>query len=110
MSSDKEQTGLDLVLDYPFEDLAGEEERFKEAVLLDIAMAVGADVAKMRVVSLEAGSVIASLLLEQGLCGEGGTLNPKVCSGFCGKKLNWLHLELQNGNACRFLYMLQLQL
>ena len=105
MSSDKEQTALDLVLDYPFEDLAGEEERFKEAVLLDIAMAVGADVAKMRVVSLEAGSVIASLLLEQGLCGEGGTLKTKVCLGFCGKKSNWLHLELQNRNACGFWHM-----
>ena len=61
---------LDLVLDWVFADLAGREDEFKALLIEDVVFAVGADRERVRVLSLEAGSVLAKLELQEGVCGE----------------------------------------
>jgi len=60
-----------LSLDLDMASIHGQEEAFKLSVTNDVADAVGARRDKVLVVSLEAGSIIVHMGLEQGICDDG---------------------------------------
>ncbi len=65
---------LELVLAMEMGEVAGREEEFGLGVSADVAGAVGGRADKVRVVGLRAGSVVASVAVEEGVCGEGRAL------------------------------------
>jgi len=65
-----ENVNMDLVLDMDMADILGFESTFKEAVVQDVADAVGGRRDKVHVLALEAGSIIVKLRLETGVCGQ----------------------------------------
>ena len=60
---------VELVLGIPFESIAGREEEFKKVLCGDVAEALGADVAKLHLLDMQPGSIVATLGLEPGVCG-----------------------------------------
>ena len=65
-----EEARVELVLDMDLQDVADEDE-FKEVVAQDVAAAVDGDASKIRVLSLEAGSIRVHMALDDGVCGDG---------------------------------------
>ena len=57
-----------LTLDMSMDEIAGKHSEFMQSVEADVAMAVRGDRQKVRVLSLEAGSIIVHLELDEGIC------------------------------------------
>jgi chromosome segregation ATPase len=72
--SEKEEVRVELVLAMKLSDIhEGDEQEFEAAVAQDVADAVGGDVTKVRVLSLQPGSIKVSLALDEGVCGDAFT-------------------------------------
>ncbi len=52
-------------------EIAGDEQWFKESIAQDVAKAVGGDPSKVRIISLVAGSIRVLMALDEGICGDG---------------------------------------
>ena len=61
---------IQLVLDMDMRDVAADEEGFKRSIQQDVARSVCDDASKVRVLSLEAGSIIVNILLDKDLRGD----------------------------------------
>ena len=69
MAKAEEEVRLELVLDMDMADVSEEDaEEFKRAVAQDVASAVDGDPDKVRVLSLEAGSIRVLMALDEGMC------------------------------------------
>jgi hypothetical protein len=66
-----EEVRLELVLAMDLNEIAGDEEWFKESIAQDVAKAVGGDPSKVRIISLVAGSIRVLMALDEGICGDG---------------------------------------
>lgn len=66
-----EEVRLELVLAMDLNEIAGDEEWFKESIAQDVAKAVGGDPSKVRFISLVAGSIRVLMALDEGICGDG---------------------------------------
>jgi hypothetical protein len=72
MAKPEEEVRLELVLDIDMADVFEEDaEEFKTAVAQDVASAVDGDPDKVRVLSLEAGSIRVLMALDEGVCNSG---------------------------------------
>ena len=67
----KEEVQVDLVLDMNLEELGAKAEEFKAAVVKDVCQAISGRPERVRVLSLRAGSVVLTLILEEGVCQDG---------------------------------------
>ena len=61
---------LELTLDMSMADIQGNEQAFSDALAQDIAASIGVESGKVHVLQLQAGSVLATVGLEQNACGE----------------------------------------
>ena len=66
----KQGVEFDLVLDIEFSDILQDVDGFKQDVVKDLVLAVGARSDKIRVLGLEAGSVIVRVIFDDGVCGD----------------------------------------
>jgi hypothetical protein len=62
---------IELSLDMDFAETIGKEEEFKSGIQRDIAFSCNGECSKVLVLGLRAGSVVADIVLYQGLCGDG---------------------------------------
>ena len=62
---------IDIVLDLDFAKTRGAEEEMKRGIQRDVAFSCNAAMEKVRVLALRAGSVIAEIVLSEGLCANG---------------------------------------
>jgi len=65
----KQGVEFDLVLDLEFSAILNNVDDFKKDVVVDLAAAIGALSGKIRVLGLEAGSVIVHVIFEEDVCG-----------------------------------------
>jgi Ca2+-binding EF-hand superfamily protein len=66
----KQGVEFDLVLDIEFSAILQDVDGFKQDVVRDLVLAVGAQSDKIRVLGLEAGSVIVRVIFDEGVCGD----------------------------------------
>ena len=71
MAKPDEEVRVELVLDMDMADIEDDAEEFKGAVVEDVASAVEGNPNKVRVISLEAGSIRVLMALDEGVC-DGG--------------------------------------
>ena len=71
---EEEEVEIQLTLDLDFSETVGREVTFGEMIRQDLARAIGGDVNKIRVLSLEAGSIVANVLLQKGLVTDGRSM------------------------------------
>jgi hypothetical protein len=70
-----EDIRLEMTLDLSIEQIQGAEDLFKESIITDLAWALDARRDKIKILRLQAGSVIVILLFEKGISGEKSPLN-----------------------------------
>ena len=70
---------VELALDLPFNSIAGREEEFSKELCEDVAGAIGGDATKLHVLDLQSGSIIATLGLEEGVCGADVAADDVAC-------------------------------
>ena len=66
---------MELVLDMEMEQLDGIEEEFKALLIIDIAQAVFGKPDKIKIHEIQAGSVIVTFALQEGVCDDGRSLS-----------------------------------
>jgi len=73
-ASRPEGVRLEMTLGMQIDQILGQEEVFRESVVVDVAWALGASRDKIRIQRLQPGSIIITMLLEEGLRGEESAL------------------------------------
>jgi hypothetical protein len=75
----EEDIMIELVLNMRMEQLAGIEEEFKALLIIDIAQATFGKPDRIKIHNIQAGSVIVTFALEEGVCDDGRSLIAVAC-------------------------------